>query len=160
MIKVLSSAVFAIVLLGIACPAAPAQADSPGAEVQTIKDAIQALDQQLNDAAVKGDLKVVGKMMADNYVGVAPDGTILRKPAIAAHYQAGTLHYESVVNSDVEIHVHGDCAVLTAISTVKGHDGETDLSGTYRIMRIFLRRDGQWKIVAFQATRMRTPIGS
>jgi ketosteroid isomerase-like protein len=126
-------------------------------DLQTTNNEILALDQQVNDAAVHGDLQTLGKIMSDDYVGVAPDGMILRKAMIAAHYQAGTLHYSSVVNSDVEIHVHDDCAVLTAIATVKGHDGETDLSGTYRIMRVFLRRAGGWQIAAFQATAMRPP---
>jgi ketosteroid isomerase-like protein len=126
-------------------------------DLQITKNEIVALDQQVNDAAVHGDLQTLGKIMSDDYVGVAPDGMILQKAMIAAHYQAGTLHYSSVVNSDVEIHVHDDCAVLTAIATVKGHDGDTDLSGTYRIMRVFLRRAGAWQIVAFQATAMRPP---
>ena len=94
---------------------------------QTIKNEILALDQQVNDAAVSGDLQTLAKSMSDDYVGVAPNGMILRKAMIAAHYQAGALHYSSVVNSDVEIHIHDDCAVLTAIATVKGHDGDTDL---------------------------------
>jgi ketosteroid isomerase-like protein len=113
------------------------------------------LDQQINVAAVNGDLKTLGTVMSDDYVGVAPNGMILRKAVIAQHYQAGMLHYASVMNSDIEIHVHDDCAVLTAIALLKGHDGDTDLSGTYRIMRIFLRRGTEWKIVGFQATPIR-----
>jgi ketosteroid isomerase-like protein len=126
-------------------------------DLQTTKNEILALDQQVNAAAVNGDLQTLGKIMSDDYVGVAPDGMILRKAMIAAHYQAGTLHYASVVNSDVEIHLHDDCAILTAIAIVKGHDGEIDLTGTYRIMRVFFRRGGAWQIVAFQATAMRPP---
>jgi ketosteroid isomerase-like protein len=137
--------------------AALTQTSKAPEDLQTTKNEILALDEQVNAAAVNADLQTLGKIMSDDYVGVAPDGMILRKAMIAAHYQAGTLHYLSVVNSDVEIHVHDDCAVLTAIATVKGHDGEIDLSGTYRIMRVFLRRGPAWQIVAFQATAMRTP---
>jgi ketosteroid isomerase-like protein len=137
--------------------AAFTQASKAPEDLQTTKNEILALDQQVNAAAVNGDLQTLGKIMSDDYVGVAPDGMILRKAMIAAHYQAGTLHYSSVVNSDVEIHVHDDCAILTAIAIVKGRDGDTDLSGTYRIMRVFLRRAGAWQIVAFQATAMRPP---
>jgi ketosteroid isomerase-like protein len=136
---------------------AQAQAGKAAEDSQNVKSEIQTLDQQVNAAAVSGDLPTLGKIMSDDYVGVAPNGMLLRKPMIAAHYQAGTLHYSSVVNSDVEIHLHDNCAVLTAIATVKGHDGDTDLSGTYRIMRVFLRRGGAWQIVAFQATLIRLP---
>jgi ketosteroid isomerase-like protein len=126
------------------------------------KEKILALDQELNKAAVQGNLRFFAAVMPDDYVGVAPNGMILQKSMIAAHYQAGTLHYESVTDSDVQIHLHGDgtCAVLTAVATVKGHDGGTDLSGTYRILRVFLRHDGDWQIVAFQATPMRPPIAN
>jgi ketosteroid isomerase-like protein len=134
-----------------------AQTDKAAEGLPDVRRAIQVLDQQVNAAAVSGDVQTLGKVMSDDYVGVAPNGMILRKPMIAAHYQAGTLHYSSVVNSDVEIHVHDNCAVLTAIATVKGHDGDTDLSGTYRIMRVFLRRGGAWQIVAFQATPIHPP---
>jgi ketosteroid isomerase-like protein len=138
-------------------PAALGQTTQSAEALQNIKGEILALDQQVNDAAVHGDLQTLGKIMSDDYVGVAPNGMIFRKSMIAAHYQAGTLQYSSVLNSDVEIHLHDDCAVLTAIATVKGHDGDTDLSGTYRIMRVFLRRGGAWQIVGFQATPMRPP---
>jgi ketosteroid isomerase-like protein len=121
----------------------------------TAKEQILALDQQLNVAAVNGDLKFFAKVMSDDYVGVAPDGTILRKSLIAEHYLSGSLHYESVVPSEVEVHLHGNWAILTEVTVVKGRDGNTDLSGRYRITRVFLERNGDWQVVAFQATPMR-----
>ena len=129
-----------------------AQSDAAG--VEAVKKQIITLDQQLNDAAVQGNMKFFSKIMSEGYVGVAPNGMILGQSLIAAHYQDGTLRYESVVNSDIDIKVHDNCAVLTAISAVKGHDGNTDLSGVYRIMRVFLKRKGEWQIIAFQATPM------
>ena len=122
---------------------------------EDIRSQIKALDHQLNEAAVQGNLEFFATVMAPNYVGVAPNGMILEKSFIASRYRAGSLHYDSVSDSDVDIRVNGECAVLTALSTVKGHDGDTDLSGTYRIMRVFLRHDGKWHIVAFQATAVR-----
>jgi ketosteroid isomerase-like protein len=129
---------------------------------EATKQKILALDQELNKAAVQGNLRFFAAVMPDNYVGVAPNGMILQKSLIAAQYQAGTLHYESVTDSDVQIRLHGDgeCAVLTAVATVKGHDGDTDLSGTYRILRVFLRHSADWQVVAFQATPMRPPIAN
>jgi ketosteroid isomerase-like protein len=146
--------------LGIA-PHQATQHSEPAAnrapEDEAIRKEIISLDQELNNAAVQGNMKLFARVMPDNYVGVAPNGMILQKSLIAAHYQAGTLHYEAVVDSDVRVRLHGDCAVLTAVATVKGRDGDTDLSGTYRIMRVFLRRDAEWQIIAFQATPMRPP---
>ena len=130
-----------------------AQSDTVSAE--EIRKQIIALDQQLNDAAVLGNMKFFSQIMSEGYLGVAPNGMILGQSLIAAHYQTGTLRYQSVVNSDIDVKVHDNCAVLTALSAVKGHDGDMDLSGTYRIMRVFLKRNGEWQIIAFQATPMR-----
>lgn len=132
--------------------------DNRAADDETLKSQIKSLDQRLNEAAVNGNLAFFAKIMAPGYVGIAPNGMILEKSVIAAHYQSGSLHYEAVSDSDIDIRLHEDCAVLTALATVKGHDGEADLTGTYRIMRVFLRRDGDWQIVAFQATEVRAAV--
>ena len=132
--------------------------DNRVADDETVKSQIKSLDQRLNDAAVNGNLAFFAKTMAPGYVGIAPNGIVLDKSLIAAHYQSGSLHYEAVSDSDIDIRLHGDCAVLTALATVKGRDGEADLTGTYRIMRVFLRRDGVWQIVAFQATEVRAAV--
>jgi ketosteroid isomerase-like protein len=129
--------------------------DKRTADDKTVTSQIKSLDQQLNDAAVHGNLAFFAKIMAPGYVGIAPNGMLLDKSLIAAHYQSGSLHYEAVSDSDIDIRLHGDCAVLTALATVRGHDGEADLTGTYRIMRVFLRHDGDWRVVAFQATEVR-----
>ena len=75
---------------------------------------------------MNGNLTFFAKIMAPGYVGIAPNGMILEKSVIAAHYQSGSLHYEAVSDSDIDIRLHEDCAVLTALATVKGHDGEVD----------------------------------
>ena len=69
----------------------------------TVRAQITSLNQQLNDAAVKGDLAFFGKTMAPGYVGVAPNGMILDKSVIAAHYQSGSLHYEVVAAPALKI---------------------------------------------------------
>jgi ketosteroid isomerase-like protein len=142
--------------LGLCHPALHTQVGAGALVVADAKEQILALDRQLNTAAVNGDLKFFAKVMSDDYIGVAPNGIIIRKSMIAAHYQEGSLHYDSVVSSDVEVHIHDDCAILTAVTAVKGRDGGIDLSGTYRITRVFLERHGDWEVAAFQATPMRS----
>jgi hypothetical protein len=50
-----------MVLLGLACPAVRAQVETPAADPQALKSEIQSLDQQVNEAAVNGNLKILGK---------------------------------------------------------------------------------------------------
>ena len=151
-------ALYGVSTFGQSNPTNSHPTDNRAADDETVKSQIKSLDQRLNEAAVNGNLAFFAKIMAPGYVGIAPNGMILEKSVIAAHYQSGSLHYEAVSDSDIDIRLHEDCAVLTALATVKGHDGEADLTGTYRIMRVFLRRDGDWQIVAFQATAVRAAV--
>jgi hypothetical protein len=61
----------------------PAANHAPDDEAATKQ--IITLDQELNNAAVQGNMKLFEKVMPDNYVGVAPNGMILQKSLIAAH---------------------------------------------------------------------------
>src|ERR1700691_6421147 len=85
---------------------AQAQAGKAAEDSKNVKSEIQTLDQQVNAAAVSGDLPTLGKIMSDDYVGVAPNGMLLRKPMIAAGFYGGARQYSSVVDSHVEIHIH------------------------------------------------------
>jgi ketosteroid isomerase-like protein len=151
-------ALYGISVFGQSSPINSQSTDNRTSDDEKVTAQIRSLDQKLNDAAVSRDLAFFAKTTAPGYVGVAPNGMILDKSLIAEHYQSGSLHYEAVSDSEIDIRLHGDCAVLTAFATVKGRDGETDLSGTYRIMRVFLRRGGEWQIVAFQATPVRAAV--
>jgi ketosteroid isomerase-like protein len=56
------------------------------------------------------------------------------------------------VVEDVRVRVHGDTAVLTGRVTAKGRLGSgRDISGQYRYLRVFVRRDGQWRLAAYSA---------
>jgi ketosteroid isomerase-like protein len=50
------------------------------------------------------------------------------------------------------VRVYGDTAVVTARADVKGHQLGEDFSGPYRYTRVWVRRNGQWQTVSYQAT--------
>jgi hypothetical protein len=80
---------FAAVLLASFYSSPLYQTDQTAKDPETVKSEIRVLDEQINVAAVNGDLKTLGTVMSDDYVGVAPNGMILRKAVIAQHDQAG-----------------------------------------------------------------------
>jgi len=50
--------------------------------------------------------------------------------------------------NDGKIAVAGNTAVVTGVSLVEGHIGESPLSGRYRFMRVWARIGLNWKIIA------------
>jgi ketosteroid isomerase-like protein len=55
----------------------------------------------------------------------------------------------------VKVRVYGDAAVVTGRATIKGQlktgaDSAQDISGQYRYTRVYVKQQGQWRLVSFQ----------
>ncbi len=66
--------------------------------------------------------------------------------------RSGQLRYESMNVTDMVVRLYGDTAVVTARADVKGHQLGEDFSGPYRYTRVWVRRNGRWQTVSYQAT--------
>jgi ketosteroid isomerase-like protein len=62
------------------------------------------------------------------------------------------LHYDSIDFSEMVVRVYGDTAVVTARAEVKGTDLGEDFSGPYRFTRVWVKRNGEWQAISYQAT--------
>jgi ketosteroid isomerase-like protein len=59
---------------------------------------------------------------------------------------------DSIRHEDIRVRVFGDCAVVHAITVVKGRFRGADAGGRYRYIRVWARRAGKWQAVAGQST--------
>jgi ketosteroid isomerase-like protein len=125
------------------------------------KQAVEKVDDELFSSVTKGGdfaAAVFEKNLGDDYVRVNPDGSLMNRSETINMYKTGQLKIESLTNNDRKIHVHGNTAISTREDTIKAHRGTTDISGTYRQSVVYVKgRDGQWKDVYFQTTKMQTP---
>jgi hypothetical protein len=44
--------------------------------------------------------------------------------------------------------------VVTSKADLVGKNGDRDISGRFRYTRVYSNRDGQWRIVSFEASRI------
>lgn len=118
----------------------------------TDEQALIQLDRELNDAAVRKDKAVFEKVAMNHYVFVNPGGGVQERGA------SGGPNIESLNVENVMARIDGDTAVLTGNATVKGAfaNGQ-DISGQYTYMRIFVKRNGQWRYAAMAAVRRQPP---
>jgi ketosteroid isomerase-like protein len=110
------------------------------------------------------DSAAVKKIEADDILLVYPDGASGNKDQDIKDIEAGSLTADSWELSDVVVRViDNDAAVVTLRTTVKAGkykmpDGKTqDVSGQYRSMDTFARRNGQWQLVASATVPVRNP---
>ena len=119
-----------------------------------VEQSIKALTAQLDQAALKGDAAPYEKLAAGDYTSINIFGTTSTKADILEGLKSGKIKFEAIDVLDMKVRVYGDTALVNYTENVKGRSGDTDLSGQYRTVRVWVKRKGQWQAVSFQATRV------
>jgi ketosteroid isomerase-like protein len=119
-----------------------------------VEQSIKAKTEQLNQAALKGDVATYDKLLADDYTSISVLGTTSNKAQILENIKSGRLKFEAIDVSDMKVRLYGDTALVNSVVNVKGHFGDADVSGQWRSVRVWVKRNGQWQSVSFQATRI------
>lgn len=118
---------------------------------------VEKADQQYNRALERSDVAALRALMADEYVFTDPAGRVSSKKDVIDGFANGRIRIESQTTHDVRIGVYVDAAVETGLVTsVAVRDGR-NTGGTFRFMRVWVKRGGRWRTVAFQETGLRGP---
>ena len=121
------------------------------AEQETIRQIVD-MERQSKEASLRRDSDFSLHTLADDYVAITPLGQVTTKQETITARRSGQLRYEAMNITDMVVRVYGDMAVVTARADVKGHQLGEDFSGPYRYTRVWVRRNGQWQVVSYQAT--------
>jgi ketosteroid isomerase-like protein len=107
---------------------------------------ILELEEQLRQAELAPDPAFFERALADEAVLVEQDGQPARPKAkvVQAHQPGAGPKFTRVEMSDMEIVEHGDAAVVTC----KGTYESANRSFTLTFMRVWLKRERRWQIVA------------
>ena len=110
------------------------------------------MERQAKEASLRRDADFCLRTLADDYVAITPLGQVTTKQEAISARHSGQLRYESMNVTDMVVRLYGDTAVVTARADVKGHQLGEDFSGLYRYTRVWVRRNGRWQTVSYQAT--------
>lgn len=152
-------------------PPAPTNANVAVAEATPDKAAIEAeLTRLENDwprIIKERDAAAVRRLEADDVYIIYPDGSVGNKEQDAKDIESGVLTADSWEITDLVVKVlDKDSAVVTLRNVVKGgkyhsSDGQTqNISGEYRSLDVFAKRDGQWQLVSASSVPIRNPSPS
>ncbi len=120
-------------------------------EQETIRQIVD-MERQSKEASLRRDSDFSVRSLSEDYVAITPLGQVATKKEVISARRSGQLRYEAINITDMVVRVYGDTAVVTARADVKGHQLGEDFSGPYRYTRVWIRRNGQWQIVSYQAT--------
>jgi ketosteroid isomerase-like protein len=129
----------------------PAARSSALGDQATIRQILE-MENRSKEAALRRDAAFAQRTLADDYVAISPLGDVITKEDTILARKGSQLHYDSIDLSEMVVRVYGDTAIVTARADVKGKDLGQDFSGPYRFTRVWVKRDGQWQTVSYQAT--------
>ncbi len=143
-----------VLLLAAGVVAQPAQ--MPRGERHESRHQIEQLEDTWRDAVVHRNIPTVTSLLADDYVGINPNGILQSKDETLANLRSGALHFSTIEYSERKIRFYGRTALVTSRVEVSGKGPEDDFSGSYRYTHVWVRDDhGTWRIVSFEANRIR-----
>ena len=140
--------------------ATPEPIDTAAVEAELIK-----LERAWAGASKTRDAATVRNMLADDIVMTYPDGTTGTKSDEVGMVEKGAITMESWDIADTKVTVlDADAAFITGRGIIrKGTlkeptSGKTiDISGEYRFMDVYAKRNGKWMAVASQTTKIANP---
>ncbi|HKP46140.1 MAG TPA: DUF4440 domain-containing protein [Pyrinomonadaceae bacterium] len=146
----------------VATTASPEQVDTAGIQAELIR-----IENDWPRMIREKDAASVDRIEAEDAVFIYPDGSKGNKSQDMQDVQTGALSADSWTVSELAVTVlDADSAFVTGHSTVQNGkyrmpDGKTvDISGEYRFIDTFARRNGQWKQVAGASVRVQQPAAS
>src|SRR6266513_3502554 len=123
-----------------------------------VEATVKKIEQELLDGILKSDTSAAEKYLTSDYLGVGPDGATQNKAEFLSDIKSGTLKLESSKYSDIKVQAgDADMAVVMYRSNDKGTYKDKDITGEYRWLDVFVKRDGKWQIAIDQGTKIAKP---
>jgi len=123
--------------------------------------AVVGLEQQIRRAVIKGDTSILERYLADDYVGIGPNGDAADKSKTIQELKDGTVKYSAIDVTEENVRMYGDTGIYNGRGDVKLTINGQPQTADVRVTIVWLKQNGQWKRVSFQATRVQpAPTGS
>lgn len=103
-------------------------------------------------AMLAADRAALGAILADDYSHAHNNGLVESKAEYLTRSIGGPIRYQRFDPADRVVRVYGDAAVLTGRAGVGVEMDGQARAVDIRFQAVYIRRDGVWRIVAWQAT--------
>ncbi len=106
------------------------------------------------EAMVRGDLPALDDILSDDLTYTHATGVFETKAEFIAKLKSGQTKYESFAPENMLVRIYGTTAVVTGTARVKVQAKGEHLSFQLRFTDVYVKKDDQWQMVAWQATRL------
>ena len=118
---------------------------SPRNDLKEVERYIANSEQQWAESVASGDTSAIGRILADDFVGVDPKGRVYNKQQMVDETRDAPKYFVSNHLNGVKVRFFGETAVAQGSETWEKRSGER---GRFVWTDTWLRRNGRWQIVA------------
>ena len=119
---------------------------------------IDQLEEVWRNAVLQANTAAVDSLLADDYLAITASGTLQNKEETLNNLREGRTKFTALDLSDRKVRFYGSTALVTSLAEVNGATSDAELKGSFRYTRVYVRNpQGKWKIVSFEASRIREP---
>jgi hypothetical protein len=144
--------------LAVASPTPVKEPFDPAA----IEAEVMRIEREWYSAAKTHNAEAAKGFLADNVVIVYPDGTAATKADEIRSIESGAMTADTYEMLESKVAVtNADSAFITGRSIIKNgkivvpnQKKPIDITGEYRFLDVYARRDGKWQVVASQAVKI------
>lgn len=121
---------------------------------------LTALNQTLTDAYEREDVALLQQLLAGDHVHNNVFGMALTKDAFLADIESGVLEFLSYETPEIRWHIDGNTAIATGVIEAKAvRAGKPVPAERFLFTRIFVKEQGEWKVLLFHNTMEGRPPG-
>jgi len=118
---------------------------------------LMRLETVWNEAQQNGDADSLDKLWADELEVTVPKMPVMSKSEVLGFARSGRMNFQRYQTSGVKVRVYGDAAVVSGrLQRTRTLSGKT-LDDDWRFIKVYVKRDGRWLVVAFQASDAAQP---
>jgi ketosteroid isomerase-like protein len=149
-IGVLSIAALALALLAACASMTSDDASGRSATVASLTAQADAWDK----AIVRKDRAAIEANMADDFRQIDGAGNVETKASFVDDLVSPDLAIDPYTVEDFDVRLYGDVALLSGRTRMTGTYQGKAFNSHYRYIDIYVRRNGAWKIVSVQISRI------
>lgn len=116
---------------------------------------VMEVERAWTQAHLYGDFATIERLMAEDYLKIQPDGSLLNKREAMATYVPEEREWEVAEGDEYELRIYGETALVFGRWTARGVNHGQRFDYQARFLSVYVRRNGQWQMVAEQSTEIK-----
>jgi peptidylprolyl isomerase len=118
----------------------------------SVQDQLKKLEEEWATAFIKRDAAALGRILADDYYIIDPNGSASDKAQTIQGITSGEFAFESIKYDNLKVRVYGAFAIVTGGEVVKMRSGGQTSTEAFRFTDVFALRRGRWQAISSQLT--------